>query len=271
MRLPFWKMHGAGNDFILADNREGTFPAGDTAWVSDACRRRTGVGSDGLVLIETSTEADFRMRFLNPDGREVEMCGNAARCVARLARDIGAAPDAMAIQTMAGRLSATVLTGAHVRIGMTDPTDWTVRAELDVCDQHLGFTKVNTGVPHVVVQVPDVDAVDIVRLGRAIRHHPAFAPDGTNANFVQVDEQEGIRVRTYERGVEAETLACGTGVTAVALVLDRLGIAESPVDMQVAGGDTLTVSFTGHGDDAREVQLEGPVAYVFRGELEYGE
>jgi diaminopimelate epimerase len=270
MRLPFWKMHGAGNDFVLVDNRDGIFPATDGAWVAGVCRRRTGIGSDGVVLIEASTEADFRMRFLNPDGGEAEMCGNAARCVAHLARDIGVAPDAMEIETAAGRLSATVLPGARVRIGMPDPLDWTVEAELDACNRRLTYDKLNTGVPHVVIRVPDVDTVDVAGLGRAIRRQPAFAPDGTNANFVQVGEGGRIRVRTYERGVEAETLACGTGVTAVALVLDRLGIASSPVAVQVAGGDTLTVSFSGHGDSARDVQLEGPIAYVFRGELEYG-
>lgn len=269
MNLPFWKMHGAGNDFILIDNRDGAFPVGDSAWISRTCRRRTGVGADGVILVEPSEQAGFRMRFINPDGREVEMCGNGARCVARLARDIGAVADSMTIETVAGPLSAKILDDDRVRVGMTPPTDWTAQAELRVYDETLSYNKVNTGVPHVVVQVPDVDAVDVASLGRAIRRHPTFAPDGTNANFVQLAGTDGIRVRTYERGVEAETLACGTGVTAVALVLALHGLAQSPLAMRVASGDTLIVAFEGQGNEFGNVTLEGPVAYVFQGELAY--
>jgi len=269
MRIPFWKMHGAGNDFILVDDREEKFPSDDGGWLVSAASRRTGVGCEGIILIQPSREADFRMRFFNPDGNEVEMCGNGARCVARLASEIGAAGNEMSIDTVAGLLKADVQ-GDTVRLLMSNPTDWLLDGELDIDGQKVSYDFVNTGVPHAVIHVDDLDTCDVAGTGSAIRYHEAFAPVGTNANFVSVTGPQSLRIRTYERGVEAETLACGTGIVAGALVAARRGEVTPPVEVTPTGGDVLTVGLRLAGDSAEEVTLSGPAVHVFEGTLEYG-
>lgn len=268
MNIPFWKMHGAGNDFVLVDDRAQTFPAGDDRWLAAQGRRRTGVGCEGFILIQPSASADFRMRFFNPDGSEVEMCGNGARCVARLAHELGVAPANMNFDTVAGRLSAEVR-GERVRLGMTAPRDWRLGRTLVADGTPVSYQFVNSGVPHAVVETPDLDGCDVVRLGRAIRHHADFAPAGTNANFIQVSGPDTLRIRTYERGVEDETLACGTGIVAAALIAARLGRVRPPVTVVAASGDRLTVNFALTPDGAERVTLEGPAVHVFQGELVY--
>jgi diaminopimelate epimerase len=268
MRIPFWKMQGAGNDFILVDDRAVTFPAGDRAWLARVNARRLGVGAEGTILIQPSGKAHVRMRFFNPDGGEVEMCGNGARCVARLAHDIGAAPAAMTIETIAGVLQAEV-SGEQVRLAMTPPRDWRMDQTIPVCGRPMVCHFVNTGVPHVVVPVEHLDECDVRGLGRAIRCHEAFAPAGTNANFIQATGAQTMRVRTYERGVEDETLACGTGITAGALVAARLGRVRPPVRVTAAGGDLLTVEFSLTASGAENVTLTGGAAHVFQGTLDY--
>jgi len=266
MDIAFWKMHGAGNDFILVDDRALVFPCRQTAWIAAVAARRTGVGSDGVILIQPSAQADFRMRFFNPDGSEVEMCGNGARCVARLAHDIGAAPAAMRIETVAGILGAEAL-GEEVRLTMTAPADWRLDAVLTTPEGPIEYGFVNTGVPHAVVLVEDLDRCDVAGRGRLIREHADFAPAGTNANFVRVLDDGTLRLRTYERGVEAETLACGTGIVAAALVCARQGRTAPPVRVHSAGGYTLTVDFKTGAETVRDVTLLGPAAYVFSGTL----
>lgn len=268
MNLSFWKMHGAGNDFVLIDDRELRFPLDDAERLRKLAVRRTGIGCEGIILIQPSDRADFRMRFFNPDGREVEMCGNGARCVARLAHDLGAAPEQMTIETVAGILKAGAC-GDRVRLGMTPPLGWRTGGELAMPDgAPLRFGFVNTGVPHVVVETDDLDACDVHTLGSAIRYHAEFAPSGTNANFMRIEGADGVRVRTYERGVEGETLACGTGVVASALIAARLDKVRPPVKVRTASGDTLTVSFRLTQDGAEDVVLEGPAVYVFTGTAE---
>lgn len=269
MNIPFFKMHGAANDFILVDDRAGTFPLADRAWLQRVSARRTGVGCEGIILIQPSSSADFRMRFMNPDGGEVEMCGNGARCVARLAAELGAAPAKMRIETMAGELQAEV-TGGRVRLRMTEPKDWRLGRTLMIEGQPLSYGFVNSGVPHVVVETPHLDAVDVDGLGRTIRRHTDFQPAGTNVNFVRVTGPDALRIRTYERGVEAETLACGTGMVAAALVMARLGRVRLPAKLMPASGDTLEVNATLRGEGATDVTLTGPAEHVFRGELVYG-
>ncbi|HOW96227.1 MAG TPA: diaminopimelate epimerase [Kiritimatiellia bacterium] len=268
MRIPFWKMHGAANDFILADDRAGTFPAGDRGWLARIMARRTGVGAEGVLLIQPSARADFRMRFFNPDGGEVDMCGNGARCIARLAHELGAAPREMRIETRAGLVRAAV-DGDSILLHLTEPRDWQLNRQLEVAGQILDAHSVNSGVPHVMVEVPDLDAVNVQELGRALRYHPAFAPGGTNANFIQVTGPHSLRIRTYERGVEAETLACGTGIVACGLLAGRLGRVRPPVSILTAGGDTLEVNFAPAADGATGVTLRGPAVHVFQGTLEY--
>lgn len=268
MKIPFWKMHGAANDFVVVDDRALTFPSADSRWLAEVMSRRTGVGSEGVLLIQPSQQADFRMRFFNPDGGEVDMCGNGARCIARLAHEIGAAPQRMAIETPAGIVRAEAR-GGLVQLVMTEPKDWRMGGSLVVEGKSFAYDFVNSGVPHVVVRVDDLAATDVHNLGRAIRYHADFAPKGTNANFIQITGPDSLRVRTYERGVEAETLACGTGMVACGLVAGKLGLVKTPVKVTCASGDVLEVNFTPTADGATNVTLLGPAVHVFCGELEH--
>lgn len=268
MKLKFWKMHGAGNDFILLDDRAEKFPCDDKAWIAGISARHTGIGCEGVILIRKSARADFKMRFFNPDGGEADMCGNGARCIARLACEIGAAPAEMSIETLAGILKAEV-SGDSVRLHMTMPRDWKMGKTLSLGKKRVGYSFVNSGVPHAVVHAEDLDAVDVQRTGAAVRYHKDFAPSGTNANFVAVTGPQSIRVRTYERGVEAETLACGTGIVASALVSGKLKLVKAPVAVTCASGDVLEVDYELTGSGARNVTLRGPAVHVFQGTVEY--
>lgn len=269
MRIPFWKMHGAGNDFILVDDREMSFPSADREWLQSIASRRMGVGCDGIILIQPSQLTDFRMRFYNPDGGEVEMCGNGARCVARLAHEIGAAPAAMTFDTVAGPIQAEVR-GERVLLRLTPPRDWVADSILELDGRRLSFRAVDSGVPHVVVEVDDLEQTDVQAMGAGIRYHERFAPAGTNANFVHVTGPDSLRIRTYERGVEHETLACGTGMVAAALVSARAGRISTPVHVTCAGGDVIDVDFRLTEDGAEDVTMLGPTVQVFEGTLPYG-
>lgn len=261
-------MHGAANDFIMIDDRSETFPVNDQTWIASIAARRTGVGCEGIILIQPSTHSSFRMRFFNPDGSEVEMCGNGARCISRLAADIGAAPAEMTIDTIAGELHATV-TDSSVVLGMTEPVDWVLNQPILLEGKNYSYSSVNTGVPHAVFLMEDIQSLDIRHLGAAARYHKTFAPAGTNANFVQLAGKNTIRLRTYERGVEDETLACGTGMCASALIAAKAGIVAAPVTVIPASGDHLTVDFLLNDTGASNVTLTGPAEYVFQGTLDY--
>jgi len=267
MNIPFWKMHGAGNDFVLIDDRAGTFPDQDHALVHSIARPKYGIGCEGVILIQPSESADFRMRFYNPDGGEVEMCGNGARCVARLANEIGAAPEEMAFDTVAGLIRAKVIAEDQVQLTMTAPKNWILNGELELDGEKRTFHFVNSGVPHVVMVVDDVEAVDVAKLGAALRYHDRFKPAGTNANFIQITGPDSLKVRTYERGVEAETLACGTGMVACGLIAGKLGLVRTPVRITCASGDVLGVDYVDTPEGADAVTLTGPAVHVFRGEI----
>ena len=268
MNTPFWKMHGAANDFILVDDRELSFPISDNSWIESVSSRRTGVGCEGVILIQPSEKADFRMRFFNPDGSEVEMCGNGARCVARLAHEIGAAGSPMTIDTVAGVLQAEIL-GDDVKLGMTPPVDWDLDISLEIDGSSIGCGFVNSGVPHAVIEVDDLSSCDVQSLGSTVRYHDRFQPNGTNVNFISVTGAQTLDIRTYERGVEAETLACGTGIVASALIAARRGKVSAPVTIRAASGHLLTVDMDLTDDGADNVTLLGPAAHVFTGVLEY--
>ncbi len=261
-------MHGASNDFLVVDDRALTFPCGDSKWLAAAMARRTGVGSEGVLLIQPSKAADFRMRFFNPDGGEVDMCGNGARCIARLAHEIGAAPGTMSIETPAGIVRAEAR-GDLVQLFMTEPKDWLFRKTIKVEGQAFEYDFVNSGVPHAVILADDLASTDVQTLGRAIRNHADFAPKGTNANFIEITGPDSLRVRTYERGVEAETLACGTGMVACGLIAGKVGWVTPPVKITCASGDVLEVNYSPTADGATNVTLLGPALHVFRGELEH--
>ena len=266
--LPFVKMSGTGNDFILIDHRqERIAPELMSEFARLVCRRRFSVGADGLIFIESSAKADFLWRFFNADGSEAEMCGNGARCAARFAYMHGIAPAHMRFITLAGIIEANVA-DVNVSIRMTPPKDFRLQRQVALAEQTMLLHSVDTGVPHAVFFVDDFEGVDICALGREIRFHRDFMPAGTNVNFVQVLADGGLKVRTYERGVENETLACGTGATAAALVAAALGKTASPVHIVTTGGDRLTISFElQDGPAAANVFLKGPAHVIYRGEL----
>ena len=266
--VPFVKMSGTGNDFIIIDHRRPFLsPEAMSGFALQVCRRKFSVGADGLILIEDSDQADFRWRFFNGDGSLAEMCGNGARCAARFAYMHGIAPARMKFETLAGIIEAQVA-DTSVSVKMTDPRDVQLHRRLTVDDEQLNLHSVDTGVPHAVVFVDDIESMDVCSLGSRIRHHEDFMPAGTNVNFVQ--EQDGaFKVRTYERGVEDETMACGTGAVAGALIASLLERADSPVEIITSGGDRLTIVFDlakGRGT-ADNVFLKGPAHVIYKGEL----
>ena len=267
--LPFVKMSGAGNDFILIDNRSCVLEVEDlSGFAARVCARRMSVGADGLILLEKSRRADFRWQFFNSDGSRGEMCGNGARCAARFALLQGLAGSPMAFETDAGIVRAEV-DNDRVKIQMTPPSGVELGRCLKLSGTGLDFSFVNTGVPHVVVEVEDLAAVDVSGIGRKIRNHEVFQPAGTNVNFIACDRKGRWSIRTYERGVEDETLACGTGCTAAALVLAASRHLPSPVSLTTAGGAVLKVHFTTRQSGRFErVFLEGDARIVYHGTMQ---
>ena len=259
--IEFWKMNGSGNDFILIDNRDGKVAEKEMGrWAERICRRRESVGADGLIFVVPSDRYDFAWRFFNQDGGEAEMCGNGGRCVARFAYSKGIAGPKMTFGTVAGPISAEV-TGRMVKVGIPDPSG--LRMDVDIARQP-GWKSVdfiNTGVPHTIVAVEDVASPPVFEQGRAI-------PAGTNADFIHVLGTDLLAMRTYERGVEDETLACGTGAIASALVASVRNLVNPPVKVRTRGGEELRVYFRKHEERFTEVFLEGSTNLVYKAELE---
>jgi diaminopimelate epimerase len=265
--LRFTKMNGAGNDFVLIDNRGGAHKFSPRQ-IAFLCDRHRGVGADGVLLVENSTRvADFRMRYFNSDGGEAEMCGNGARCFARFLDKIAGPFSEVRFETMAGVIQAA-FEGELVRLAMSRPRHMALRRTLDLGGSKLLSHSINTGVPHFVTFVDDLESTPVEQWGAQIRYHQAFQPGGTNANFVKELEPGKIAIRTYERGVEAETLACGTGVTASGLIYAALRDTTSPVHVLVKGGDWLEVGFQKTGNNFEEVTLKGPADFAFEGSME---
>lgn len=275
--ISFTKMSGTGNDFIIIDHRRPILNGIDLAAFTQAvCRRRFSVGADGLILIEESTKADFGWQFFNGDGSVAEMCGNGARCAARFAYEQKIAPATMRFATLAGIVEATVNAEnpGSVKIRLTAPEDIVLNRPLAVGGTMRTLHSINTGVPHAVLLVDDVQAVPVVDWGRPVRYHDVFKPAGTNVNFVQKMPDNGLHVRTYERGVENETMACGTGAVAAAIVAALLGVVKPPVQVTTSGEEQLVVNFVlpGDGGTATDgavtaVYLEGPANLVYEGSL----
>ncbi len=257
--LRFTKMNGAGNDFVLLDNRQGSLGL-TSAQIVRLCDRHRGVGADGVLVLEKPANgADFRMRYYNADGGEAEMCGNGARCFARFAdRTAGPLPQ-LSFETPAGLIGAEIK-GDLVTLRMSDPKDLQLEA--------AGASYVDTGVPHAVVRVARVDQVDVRQDGAELRHSPRYAPRGANADFIEKLGERSIAIRTFERGVEDETLACGTGVVAGAIVFAAQENIDGPIEVQVRGGETLQVGFRREGEQFREVTLTGPADFAFEGTID---
>ena len=263
MRIRFAKMHGAGNDFVLIDARDGAFPCRREILASLGARG-TGIGCEGIILVLTSDRLDFRMQFFNPDGSEAEMCGNGARCVAAFAREIGAAKsDKMRFETLAGDVAAEIVPSSLFPF----PSSLLVKVEMPE-PKDLRENFINSGVPHCIVPVADLAKTDVEGEGRRIRYSDAFAPAGTNVDFVSYHAPNRVDIRTYERGVEAETGACGTGSVAAALVGVAQHGMEFPVTVQTAKGFELTIGGEFNGRSFHKVTLTGPVARVFTGEID---
>ncbi len=264
--LPFVKMSGTGNDFVLINNMDLGLKTDLSGLALRLCHRQFGIGADGIILVEPATDADFTMRIFNSDGSEAEMCGNGSRCAARFAAAQGITGREMKFRTLAGIIEAKLFEdGAAIKL--TDPTGMKNDIPVNIKGMEYIMQFINTGVPHAVLFTDDVESVSVKMFGSAIRYHETFKPAGTNVNFVQVIDKGTIRVRTYERGVEDETLACGTGATASALISAAMqGVSGRPVKVIVPGGE-LMVDFTLRDGSFSDVWLIGAVDVTFKGEI----
>jgi len=265
--LRFTKMNGAGNDFVMIDNRAGDLQLA-AGQIAKICDRHRGIGADGVLVLERPTNgANFRMRYYNADGGEAEMCGNGARCFARYASHVAGPAKALSFETPAGVIGAE-LQGELVRLQMSEPKDLRLGLKIQLGDRTLDGHFVNSGVPHAVIPVEDLENQDVRATGAAVRHHQLFAPKGANVNFLKRRGDRQISIRTYERGVEDETLACGTGVVASALVFAATEGVDGPIGVLVRGGNELEVGFDKLGNQFRNVTLTGPADFVFEGTIE---
>jgi len=266
-KIPFHKIHGNGNDFILVDDLRGTLRGTNLSGLAKkVCHRNRSVGADGLIVIVPSKKADFKWRFFNSDGSEAEMCGNGSRCAARFARLKKIAPKNMAFETLAGIIHAEVKKDT-VRVQLTGASGLRMNVAVPLAGHTRTGYFINTGVPHLVYLSEHLSGEDVRSVGSASRWHEVFKPAGTNVNFVQIDGVHKLRIRTYERGVEGETLACGTGAVAAALIAAALRRVSSPVTVTTQGGDRLIVSFTQNGEEFTDLQLEGAAEVVCEGTL----
>jgi diaminopimelate epimerase len=261
-------MTGAGNDFIVIDDRGNQIGDDARELAKQLCRRRVSVGADGLILIVPSARGDFRMRYFNADGSEAEMCGNGGRCVARFAFEKGIAGRVMSFESSSGLHEAQILEDGDVRLKMAEPRAMILNDRVVVGGEARRLHRINTGVPHAVCEVDGLDDFPVVEIGRLVRQHPDFMPEGTNADFIEVLDRNNVALRTYERGVEDETLACGTGAVAAALVSAALGRTKPPVAVHTRGGDTLTVGFYMSDIGFCNVTLSGNADIVYEGTLE---
>lgn len=268
--VPFAKMSGTGNDFIVIDHRRPLVPRDEQPdFVSKVCRRMFSVGADGVIFIEASEKADFSWQFYNGDGSVAEMCGNGARCAARFAHAKGIAGKKMSFETLAGMIEAEVLDdGEEVSLRMTPPFDYRTDLAVDLDGTTHEILFMNSGVPHAVLFMDEGADIPVRKWGHDIRFHEMFQPAGTNVNFVQVLGDGGIRVRTYERGVEDETRACGTGAVAGAIFAAASTKVDSPVTVTTSGGEKLTIVFDLQEDGTAEsVYLQGPARIIYIGQL----
>ena len=270
MAIQFTKMSGSGNDFIIIDNR---VPVMDDDkkrdFVRRVCDRRMSIGADGVIFVENSEKADIKWDFYNDDGSTPDMCGNGGRCVPRYAVEKKIAPAELTLETLAGIIGAKV-DAANVRIKLTSPENLQQDIAVTLNGAQYQIDCLNTGVPHAIIYSDNIEDVNVKEAGHGIRFHKAFAPAGTNVNFVQKVGDRALKIRTYERGVEDETLACGTGVVASALLSCYKNLVQPPVEVETRGGDILKVDFelpNGEGGLVTDVYLEGPTRIAFEGQL----
>jgi diaminopimelate epimerase len=265
--IHFTKMSGSGNDFVMIDNRVPVMPdEKKREFARQVCEPKSSVGADGVIFIENSDVADFKWDFYNNDGSSAEMCGNGGRCAARFAYEKDIAPVNMSFETTAGIITAEV-NGSMVKVKLTAPENFLQNIDIEVNGVSYTVDSLNTGVPHAIIYADDLEAVDIQKVGSAVRHHPKFAPAGTNVCWVQKKNGNSLSIRTYERGIEAETLACGTGAVASALLSSYRNEVKPPVEVETRGGDILKIDFQSSDKMVADVYLEGPAKITFEGTL----
>jgi diaminopimelate epimerase len=259
--IAFSKMTGLGNDFIFIDNLEGNLENSLNEiikYIPKLCKRGLSIGADGFVILEKSTKANFAWQFYNSDGSQAEMCGNAARCASKYAYLNGIAGEEMTFETTAGIIRAEIVNELLVKAQLTQPSDIKTGIYLD--DLNLHLSSINTGVPHTVVLLENLENIDVLQLGNKIRNHKYFAPKGTNVNFCKILDRETIEIRTYERGVEAETLACGTGALASAVISHELKMTDYPIKVKTKGGGIIKIYF-----ENNNYFIEAEARLVYRG------
>jgi diaminopimelate epimerase len=265
--ITFYKMSGSGNDFIIIDNRNNIVDESDLSnFIVNVCRRKMSVGADGVILVENTGNADFKWRFFNSDGSVAEMCGNGARCVARFAYLNNIAGSNMSFETLAGLVKAEVIE-ERVKVKMTDPFDFETDVTIELKNGLTSIYSINTGVPHVVMVKNSIDDIDIVKIGREIRYHDRFSPAGTNVNFVCHIKDNTIAIRTYERGVEDETLACGTGAAASAIVMAHKMKLDAPLSVLTRSGEYLNIFFKEKEGQYYDIYLEGGARIIYKAQL----
>lgn len=265
--MNFYKMSGSGNDFIIIDNRNNIVDESHLSnFIVNVCRRKVSVGADGVILVENTGNADFKWRFFNSDGSVAEMCGNGARCVARFAYLNNIAGSNMSFETLAGLVKAEVIE-ERVKVKMTDPFDLETDVTIELKNGLTSIYSINTGVPHVVMVKNSIDDIDIVKIGREIRYHDRFSPAGTNVNFVCHIKDNTIAIRTYERGVEDETLACGTGAAASAIVMAHKMKLDSPLSVLTRSGEYLNIFFKEKEGQYYDIYLEGDARIIYKAQF----
>lgn len=256
--LKFTKMTGSGNDFIIIDNRDKKIRDYNIEFIKKVCARSLSVGADGIIFIENSKKADFKWSFFNSDGSVAEMCGNGSRCVAKFAYENGIAGKEMKIETLAGIISAEIKDDEYVKVQLTDPFDEKFNIKLD----NFELSYINTGVPHAVIKTEEIEGADLQKIGSTIRFHNFFAPAGTNVDLYEIIDDSTVKMRTYERGVEGETFACGTGAAAVAIVAVKNDGVTPPVKVITKSNEILKIYL-----EKNHVYLEGKARFIYHGEL----
>ena len=274
MTIPFTKMTGAGNDFVVIDNRSARITRG-SALARKLCDRRWGIGADGLLLLERSRRGAYRMMYYNADGSYGGMCGNGGRCIALYAVKKRIAPRRHSFEALKHIYDVRVVSESDVSLWMKDPVDLRMNLMLPIQGKRINVSYVNTGSPHVVIPIRNLrgrglslDTLDVQSLGREIRYHKAFHPLGTNVNFIEMVSGKRLKIRTYERGVEAETLACGTGSVASAIIGSSLFDMSLPITILPKSRSPLVVDFERKGGLPVDVTLQGPAKIVYSGEVE---
>jgi diaminopimelate epimerase len=268
VRISFVKATGAGNDFVLINNLDGGLDVDQPKLARALCAPHTGVGADGLILLERSDRADFKMAYYNADGSSGAMCGNGGRCIALFASRLGITGSRCRFEAV-DDLHDAEIEGGQIRLSMKKPECYRPGIHLSVGNRQFTGYSLDTGAPHTVVFVEEVESLDVDTIGRALRYHCAFEPDGTNVNFVTLQTCSAIEVRTYERGVERETLACGTGSIASASVSALMHNLRFPIDVKVRSGETLRIHATQEAGRITNILLEGPATILFSGSLLY--